>query len=369
MMKRRFKALTGLFAALCIAATLSACGSDDDSGGGSDGGSGGGDKKLDSLTFAIASPAWNAGYTTLIVPQVEGFFKDEGLDVKIALFPSGTQTAQQLAAGGADVGVVTGEPVAIGHDKDLNLIYFATYWPKWIYSMMVPEGSDIDSVADLKGKSLGVTSVASSGRTFARTAMELDGMDPDSAKFVPIGVGAQQLNAVKDGKVDALALWDTQYAILEGAGVKLTPLTVPQVADSWGGGFAVTKETLENKKDVIERFGRAIAKSFAFTTANPEAAIHDLWKARPETRGSGPEDAAMDKALKVLNVRIANQGVEEDNWGGIDKKAAQDMVDFMASAKLINKSFPATDIYTTDLLKAINDFDYDAIRQKAKDAS
>src|SRR5699024_8718858 len=194
-------------------------------------------------------------------------------------------------------------------------------------------------------------------------------MDPDSAKFVPIGVGAQQLNAIKSGKVDALALWDTQYALAENAGVKLTSLPVSQVADAWGGGFATTRETLDDKKDVLERFGRAIAKSFVFTTANPEAAIRDLWKARPETRGSGSEKEEMKAAINVLKVRIANQGVEEGSWGGIDKKAAQDMVDFMAAAKLIKKSFPATDIYTNDLLKAINDFDYDAIRKQAKTAS
>ncbi len=144
---------------------------------------------------------------------------------------------------------------------------------------------------------------------------------------------------------------------------------MPQTAGIWGGGFAATRKTIDEKKDVLERFGRAIAKGFAFAQANPEAAIRDLWKLHPETRGSGPEKDAMASQVKILQVRLADQGVEDKNWGRIDPKAATGMVEFMASAGLVDKAFPATEIYTSDFLKAINDFSYDDIRKQAKDAS
>ncbi|MEV5893633.1 ABC transporter substrate-binding protein [Nonomuraea fuscirosea] len=360
-MTRRLKSLAGLFAGILVAATLSACGSE-----GGDSASGDG---LDTVTFALSAPSWNSGYTTLVVPEAEGYFKDEGLDVKVQLFPSGTQSAQQLAAGGADIGLMTGEPVAIGHAKNLGLVYFASYYPHWIYSLQLPQGSAVRSIADLKGKKIGVTAVASSGGTFARTALELNGMTENAAGLVPIGAGAQQINAIKSGQVDALSLWDTQYAIVEDAGIELTPLPVPQTASIWGGGFAATRKTIDEKKDVLERFGRAIAKGFAFAQANPEAAIRDLWKLHPETRGTGPEKDAMASQVKILKVRLADQGIEDDDWGRIDPKAATGMVEFMASAGLVGQAFPATEIYTTDLLDAINDFSYDDIRKQAKDAS
>jgi NitT/TauT family transport system substrate-binding protein len=360
-MTRRLKSLTGLFAGILVVATLGACGSEGgDSAGGDD---------LDTVTFALSAPSWNAGYTTLVVPEAEGYFKDEGLDVKVQLFPSGTQSAQQLAAGGADIGLMTGEPVAIGHAKNLGLVYFASYYPHWIYSLQLPQGSDVRSIADLEGKKIGVTAVASSGGTFARTAMELNGMSQNAASLVSIGAGAQQINAIKSGQVDALALWDTQYAIVENSGIELTPLPVPQTAGIWGGGFAATQKTIDERKDVLERFGRAIAKGFAFAQANHEAAIRDLWKLHPETRGTGPEKDAMASQVKILQVRLADQGVEDDDWGRIDPKAVTGMVEFMASAGLVGKAFPATEIYTTDLLDAINDFSYDDIRMQAKDAS
>ena len=353
------RVVSGAVAALCAAATLSACGSDEGSG---DSAKSGG---LTPVKFAMASPSWNAGYAVMAVVEAEGFYEAEGLKVTTNLFPSATQAAQQVAGGGADLGLMTVEPVAIGHDKDLNLAYFSSYWAKWIYSLEVPAGSSVKSIADLKGKKIGVSAVASSGATFARTALKLNGMTENDASLVPIGAGAQQINAIKTGQVDVLALWDIQYQLVKNAGVTLTPLPVDQTADAWGGGFATTRKNLDAKKDVLERFGRAVAKAFVFSKANPEAAIRDLWKLHPETRGSEPEAKALADGIKVLEVRLAGQGFDDKSLGKIDDAAFTRSLDFMASAGLIKK-FPAKDIYTDAMFTAFNNFSQDDVIKKAK---
>jgi NitT/TauT family transport system substrate-binding protein len=357
------RVVSGAVTVLCAAALLGACGGSD-SGSDDPAGSGG----LTPVTFAMASPSWNSGYPVMAVVEAEGFYKEEGLKVTTNLFPSATQAAQQVAAGGADLGLMTVEPVAIGHDKNLNLAYFSSYWAKWIYSLQVPDGSAVRSIADLKGKKIGVTAVASSGATFARTAMELNGMSQDAASLVPIGAGAQQINAIKTGQVDALALWDIQYQIVKNAGVTLTPLPVKETADAWGGGFATTRKNLEAKKDILERFGRAVAKAFVFAKANPEAAIRDLWKLYPETRGSDPEAKALADGVKVLQVRLDGQGFDDKTLGRIDEAAFTRSLDFMASAGLIKK-FPAKDIYTDEMFQAFNNFSYDDVVKRAESAS
>ncbi len=359
--RRAVKILSGAVAVLCAAATLSACGSGSGSGDSAESG------ELTPVTFAMASPSWNAGYAVMAVVEAEGFYEQEGLKVTTNLFPSATQAAQQVAGGGADLGLMTVEPLAIGHDKDLDLAYFGSYWAKWIYSLQVPDGSDVKSIADLKGKKIGVSSVASSGATFARTAMELNGLSQNAASLVPIGAGAQQINAIKTGQVDALALWDIQYQIVKNAGVTLTPLPVKETEDAWGGGFATTRKNLETKKDVLERFGRAVAKAFVFAKANPEAAIRDLWKLHPETRGSDPEEKALADGIKVLEVRLDGQGFDDKTLGRIDDAAFNRSLDFMASAGLIKK-FPAKEIYTDEMFEAFNDFSYDDVVKQAESA-
>ncbi|GAA4505766.1 ABC transporter substrate-binding protein [Actinoallomurus oryzae] len=340
------------------------------------GGSSGGESAdgRDRIRLGIGSPSWNAGYATLAVSEARGYFAKENLDVDVQLFPSGTQVAQQVVSGQIDVGLVTPEPVVIGHTKNTGLTYFAQYWTRWIYSLKIPENSSITSPADLKGKRVGVTAVASSGGTFARTAMKMQGLDPESVKLVPIGAGAEQLNAIKSGKVDALALWDTQYQIVENSGAKLKPLPVPGTENLFGGGFAVRKDDLRKKQDLLVRLGRAFAKGVAFSEAAPEAAVGDLWKLHPETKGASsiPEDQLLAGQVKVLKVRLDGQKVgpgEGDRWGAIDPAAVTGTLRFMTTAGLIDKEFPATDIYTDDLIAKINAFSYDEVRTEAKKAA
>jgi len=65
--------------------------------------------------------------------------------------------------------------------------------------------------------------------------MTSDGVNPDSATFVPLGTGAQQLTAVRRGDVDALALWDTQYQILANGGLRDGNLIGPPLRTSAAG--------------------------------------------------------------------------------------------------------------------------------------
>src|SRR5262245_45714653 len=133
------RVLAGLLAALLVT-TLTACG----------GSASGGDSAT--LKVAVTTPTWNAGFATFLLSQEQGYFADEGLDVEFTLPPSGTQAAQQVIAGGADIALVTPEPVIIGATKGTDLTYFASYYGDWIYSLATLDGSGIKKVADLKGK-------------------------------------------------------------------------------------------------------------------------------------------------------------------------------------------------------------------------
>ncbi|GAA4505770.1 ABC transporter substrate-binding protein [Actinoallomurus oryzae] len=360
-MKR--KSLAGLAAVVLAAGTAVSCGSSDPEVT-SDG--------RTVLKLAIATPTWNAGFATLAVAEARKYFATEKVDVRVSTFASGTQVAQQVIAGQSDVGLMTAEPVGIGREKGTRLVYFAGYYPKWISNIQVPKGSGVRTIRDLPGKRVGVTAVASSGTTFVRTAMKMEGLDAATVKFIPIGGGSEQINAIKSGKVDALGLWDTQYQIVKNAGISLTPMPVASTAGIFGGGFAVKPDMLKKRQDDLTRFGRAMAKAMVFAQANPSAAVRDMWRLHPESKpeASGSEDTVLAGQVKVLQVRLDGQGVEpgHDRWGEMNEKAVTATVSFMRQAGLIDKAFPAADIYTNDLIPAINKFSFAEVRAAAKAA-
>lgn len=360
----RLKSLAGLTAAAVLTcSTAVACGSS------------GPEVTSDGRTVlkvAIATPTWNSGFATLAVGEARKYFAEEKVDVRVSTFESGTQVAQQVISGQTDVGLMTAEPVGIGREKGTKLVYFAGYYPKWISNIQVPKGSSVRSIRDLPGKRVGVTAVASSGTTFVRTAMQMEGLDPAKVKFIPIGGGAEQINAIKSGQVDALGLWDTQYQIVKNAGIDLEPIPVASSDGIFGGGFAVKEDSVKENKDALTRFGRAMAKAMVFAQANPEAAVRDLWTLHPEAKpqSGGSEEEILEGQVKVLQVRLDGQGVEpgQDRWGEMDEKSVTATITFMKEAGLIKETFPASDIYTNDLIPEINKIDFQQIRNAAKAA-
>jgi NitT/TauT family transport system substrate-binding protein len=350
------KLLIGLLATLLVTA-LTACGG---------AGSGGDPSKL---KVAVTTPTWNAGFATFLLAQAEGYFADEGIEVEFTLPPAGTQAAQQVIAGGADIALVTPEPVIIGATKGTDLTYFASYYGDWIYSLASVDGSGITDVADLAGKRIGVTNVGSSGATFARVALQLAGLDQDAATLVPIGVGAQQISAINDGLVDALALWDTQYQIVRSAGIRITDLPVEEMTGMFGGGFVARASRLEADREAFVKFGRAFAKAVVHTQANPEAAIRAMWTAQPDTRPAAgtPEADALAQQVQVLQVRLDGLGIPEgqQNWGTIDPDRVQRSIDFAMRAGLITEPVDVNEILDTSLLDQINDFSRDEVLERA----
>lgn len=352
-MHSRMRTLFALAAAGVLATSVAGCGA------GADG---------SSVAMTLATTTWNAGVASIAVSEEMGYFEQEGLDVEVILTDSATTQAQQIATGQVATGAVSPEPVIIGRQpgKDLDLTYFMSYYRKNIYGLQVPERSDITSIADLEGKTIGATSLASASVTQAKIALEDAGVPADSVTFVAIGSGAQQATAVKDGNVDAIALLDTSFQALENQGIPLRPIAVPGTERLTSGGLAARTEDLKRDPDRYMRIGRAVAKGVVFSAANPEAAIRVLYDAHPEAQPSGlGEEQAIASGVKVLRARLANLGADQQPYGELDASALGANVAYLQKAKLINLPVQADTLFDNSLIGKINDFDTAAVRTSA----
>jgi len=322
------------------------------------------------LTVALSSPSWNAGFASLAAAEREAYFEAEHLRVHFVLSGTGTAAAQQLAGGGAQAAVLTPEPVIIGAGSGLRLQVFVDYYGTWQYTLRTPAGSPVTSPTQLAGKRIGVTNAASSGATFARVAMRMNGLDPNSAIFVPLGTGAQQLTAVQRGDVDVLALWDTQYQILTNGGVRLDKLPVDGLDGLYGGGVAAPTSALAARRDVYIRLGRALVKGYYFTAANPAAAVRDLWALHPET---GPaagqsEAAALGDQIAVAEVHTSDIRTQAGpaRLGQMSRDGMTRTIEFMHRAGLVGAPVAVDDVMNSGLLPEITAFDAQSLMNAAK---
>jgi len=160
-----------------------------------------------------------------------GWFKAEGIEVEIAPLPGSTDCVKAIATKEVPVALPSVEPLAILRPQGVKAKFFYTAYQTNTYGIAVPADSPIQKHADLKGKTIGVTNMSSAGVIIARAQVAAAGLNPDTdVTIVVAGEGAQPAVMLKNKQVDALSQFDTQYALIEIAGVRLRLLDTSAIA-------------------------------------------------------------------------------------------------------------------------------------------
>src|SRR5205085_6701438 len=213
-----------------------------------------------------------------------GWFAKDGIKVELVPMPGSTDCVKAVATKDVQYGLPSIEPLAIIRPQGIKSKNFYTAYRANIYGIAVPEDSPIKTFADLKGKTIGVTSMASAGVIVARALAKNNGFDPDKdVSIVVAGEAAQTAALLRSHQVDALSQFDTQYALTENAGAKLRLLDTKDITLFPSNGFIALEETLTNKRAEAVAVGKGYAMGTVFALANPEAAIRILWEVFPQT--------------------------------------------------------------------------------------
>ena len=264
------------------------------------------------------------------------------------------------------------EPLAVGRPQGIKAKIFYTAYQGNIYGIAVPADSSVQRFSDLKGKNIGVIAMGSAGVLIARALASTNGMNPDKdINIVVAGEGAQTAALLKTRQVDALSQYDTQYALVENAGVKLRMLDTKDI-DRYPVERLPRPPRRQSRTSGREMI--ALAKGYAmgtvFAIANPEAAVRILYEVYPATKPTGKDEAtAIRDDVKVLQARIVNWKLEKagvKKWGESSEANYAAYTDFMLKWGIIKEKIDWRDLITNELIGDINKFDAAKITAEAK---
>src|SRR5882762_3327981 len=218
-----------------------------------------------------------------------GWFAQEGLDVEVVPLTGSTDCVKFVATREFLMTLPSMEPLAIGRLQGVKIKNFYTAYQTPGYAIAVPADSPIQKLSDLKSKTIGVTNMASAGVIIARALAAASGLNPDAdINLVVAGEGAQPAALLRTKQIDALSQFDTQYALIENAGLKLRILDKRLIERFPSNGFIALEDTIQTRAKELTGFARAYAKGTIFTIANPEAAVRILYEVFPfATDGQG----------------------------------------------------------------------------------
>jgi NitT/TauT family transport system substrate-binding protein len=300
-----------------------------------------------------------------------GWFAQGGIKVELVPIGGSTDCVKLVATRELPYSFPSVEPLAIIRQQGVKAKIFYTAYQESIYGIAVPQSSGITKITDLKGKTIGVISMSSAGVVVARALAANAGLDPDQdIHLVVAGEGAQTVALLRTGQIDALSQYDTQYAVIENAGIKLRQLSAGEIEKFPSNGFIALEETLQTNRKQAVALAQGFAKGSVFAMANPEAAIHILWQIFPETKPTGVDDAtALHDAVKTLEARIAKMKLENSGvskWGESSEKNYSAYIDFMQKWGVTKEKVPANQLITNDLINEINNFSQAEVIATAK---
>jgi NitT/TauT family transport system substrate-binding protein len=324
----------------------------------------------ENLKFAVAVAVPDAGQVFLYVPEGFGFFKKEKLNVSVLFNNGGGAALQSVAAGAADYGLSSPENLWNGIATGMPLRGYALVLTNSIYhnGIGVRADSPIRSIADLKGKKIGVSSFTSGSYPSAQAKIASGGLDPKSdVTFVPMGNGGPAANAIQNGQVDAAVTSETQWEQIKALGVKVRylPKSTNAVDDLPADVLFTKADTLERSPGVSARFARAVMEGTVAALANPNKALDYYYKLYPEPANALTREqnmAIMMARLEDLKLIAAQKG----KWGFMPIPLYNQVQKLGLQFGTVNKEQDISTLFSNQLNPLINKFDAKRITKQAK---
>lgn len=325
------------------------------------------------LGFTIASRSLHPGVGYFWIGDYTGYFAEEGIDPTFTSSGGGAEAIQALVSGEVQVASAIQDTVLKSYleGNTLPITCFMNTVHTIIYQFAVTPDSPLQSVADLKGKRIGVNAFGAASQIYAEGVLSNQGLDPETdVTFLAVEQGAVAAEALQKGEVDALALWDFTYANMQQLGYELRFLDQPAfISDvKMGPMLCASNDFLRDHRDLAVSWGRAVAKSMVFFTENQEAVMRIHWDMFPESRPTGVSEAdALLEWVPQLAIRapkLDKSGFAEPWWGYFNEEMLRTYFSYAG--------FPADrhdellQFFDNSLIADINAFDEAAVREQAQ---
>ncbi len=321
---RRSRLLATVTAAALATSMLAACSG---SGGGTSGSKGNGIKGQRFKILVASSPTPNK----VVEQHVVDILKKEGVDASLDFTEA--QSSVQLAE--VKQGKVDGFAEATAGaisaiSQGIPLVDFGLLQPRQDYVFLARPG--INSLADLKGKKIGVIDTVGVNWAQALIVLKAAGLSVGDVHMVTAGGQSSRLSAMVSGRIDATMLSHSGQIELEPKGYKVLYDYTKQSPELYDDNLFAMKSWLDTHHALALEVNKAILESFKWfdDPANADAVLKRALEIAP-----GSDEAATKQLLDTLRSTDAYPPGTILDTSVISKEE-----DLFLNAKAIDKSVP-----------------------------
>jgi NitT/TauT family transport system substrate-binding protein len=155
------------------------------------------------VRLALQPPSTN-NYPSYFA-QWLGFYKEEGVDVAISQIAGASKILEAVVGGSADVGGGVYEQTIQMAAEGKSIVSFISLLKSPNFAIIAARG--IHNFADLRGKTVGVSSVGSPSQFYLTYLLAGAGVNQTDVSTATVGMGATAMAALEHGQVQAAVLF------------------------------------------------------------------------------------------------------------------------------------------------------------------
>jgi NitT/TauT family transport system substrate-binding protein len=294
-------------------------------------------------------------YLPLTIAESLGYFKAEGLDLTIADFSGGSRALQAVVGGSADVVSGAFEHTLNMQAKGQNLRAFVLQGraPQIVLGINPKTMPAFKTVADLKGKKIGVTAPGSSTNVMANFVLAKAGVKPNEVSIIGVGAGNGAVAAMRSGQIDAISNLDPVITLLQRSGDLTIVSDTRIVAEAnkvFGGPmpagcFYAPVTFIEKNPATVQALTNALVRANKWIQA---AGPGDIIKAVPESYLLGDRAVYIDAFIAAKGA-LSPDGLFPEAGAATAARALQSI-----DASLKDVKFDLAAVVTNEFAKKAN---------------
>lgn len=333
----------GLALGVCASLVLSACVAGSNAGQSGSSATGDADVTI-GLTYIP-----NVQFAPVYVADAQGLYNDAGVTATVRHHGSDEGLFTALLAGQEDVVIASGDEAVVAASQGLDLVSIGQYYASYPGTVIVPADSPIATLADLKGKTIGIPGEYGSSYYATLAAIKAGGLQTSDVTISSIGYTQQA--ALAAGQVDAVVGFTNNDAVqmrLSGLDIREIPLddgSTPLVAAS----IVTTREWAQSHPDAARAVVSATTEAMNAIAADPQVALD----ATAQWDTTLTDETSLGAANAVLAATVPLWLGDDARADGVQDFATwSSMVSFLSSIGVLEGDVDPSAIVTNEYADA-----------------
>lgn len=249
----------------------------------------------------------------------EGMFATEGLEVTMEGLDGSSAAIQAMLAGQAQIAVSAPADMLAAAGAGASLTGFYRYYQYLPFRVVVPADSAVASLADLRGQTVGISSVSGGDATYLRSLMAFAGIGESEYEALPVGEGNMAASALTGGDVVAYSASFVEEIVFGAMGIAYKPLTAEGYPGTAGLLLAAQSDFIAANPQTIAGLVRALVRATAAGLASRDLVVATCGAVAPhETADLGFTNAVLDGVDPLFTLSDPADGpygrIDEDVW-------------------------------------------------------